>query len=68
MIARIAGAIAAIAIMFSLEYWLRVEWYVAVPLGIFGYGCVRYIGYYVSERRSINYMVQAVEHAKDQDD
>jgi hypothetical protein len=42
MVFRIAGVIAAIAIIFSLEYWLRVEWYIAVPLGMLSYLIVRY--------------------------
>ena len=42
MLARTGGVIAAIAIIFSLEYWLRAEWYIAVPLGILGYLVVSY--------------------------
>ena len=50
---RFAGVIVAVAIMFSLEYWWRIEWYIAVPLGILGYLVVRYAEYFVKERRSI---------------
>jgi hypothetical protein len=41
----------AVAIMFSLEYWLRVEWYIAVPLGILAYLIVRYAEYFVRAKR-----------------
>lgn len=44
MLVRFAGFLAAVAIIFSLEYYLRVEWYVATPLGIFGYIIVRSAG------------------------
>jgi hypothetical protein len=50
---RIAGIAIAIAIIFSLEYWLRIEWYIAVPLGILGYLIARYAGYFAGERRYI---------------
>ena len=61
MVFRIAGVVVAIAIMFSLEYWLRVEWYIAVPLGILGYLVVRYAGYFVRERRYIKNTMDAAK-------
>jgi hypothetical protein len=42
--ARIAGIVVAIAIVFSLEYWWLIQWYVAVPLSIIGYLVVRHTG------------------------
>jgi len=47
---RIAGVLIAIAIVFSLEWFWRVEWYVAVPLGVVGYLIVRYATYVMKER------------------
>jgi hypothetical protein len=61
MMTRIGGVIAATAIMFSLEYWLRIEWYIAVPLGILSYLIVRYAGYFVRERRYIKNTMDAAK-------
>jgi hypothetical protein len=50
---RIAAIAVAIAIIFPLERWLNFPWYFSVPLGAIGYGCVRYIGYFMRERRYV---------------
>jgi hypothetical protein len=42
---RIVGVVIAIAVVFSLEYFWRVEWYVAVPLSIVCYLVVRLMAY-----------------------
>jgi cytosine/uracil/thiamine/allantoin permease len=47
---RIVGVIFAIAIVFSLEWFWRVEWYIAVPLSVVGYLIVRYAAYFRKER------------------
>ena len=47
---RILGVIIAIAIVILLEYFWRVEWYVAVPLSIVGYLIIRYAAYFMKER------------------
>jgi hypothetical protein len=39
---RFAGFMTVVAVLFSLEYWLRVAWYAAIPLGMLAYGAVRY--------------------------
>ena len=55
---RIAAILTGIAITFPLERWLSLEWYFAVPLGVLGYGVVRYIGYFVRERGYIKDMMK----------
>jgi hypothetical protein len=50
---RFVGFVAGILIIFSLEYWSGIGWYIAIPLGILGYLIVRYAEYFVGERRSI---------------
>jgi len=47
---RITGVLIAIAIVVSLELFWRVEWYVAVPLGIVGYLIIRYAANFMKER------------------
>jgi hypothetical protein len=37
MAQRVVGIIIATAIVFLLEHLWRVEWYVAVPVGVVGY-------------------------------
>jgi hypothetical protein len=62
---RIAAILFGIAIIFPLVRWWSAPWYVYMPLGVLGYGCVRYIGYFVRERRYIkNTMDEAVRSAK----
>jgi hypothetical protein len=58
---RFARVIVAIAIIFSLEYWWRVEWYIAVPLGIIGYLALRYAEYFVANRRYLKNMIDAAK-------
>ena len=53
---RIAAIIVGLAITFSLERWAGFQWYLALPLGVLGYGCVLYIGYFLRERRNIKTM------------
>jgi hypothetical protein len=50
---RMAAGLVGIAIIFPLEYWWTVPWYFSLPLGAVGYLCVRYLGYFVRERRYI---------------
>jgi hypothetical protein len=57
---RIAAVVVATAIMFALERWAKFQWYWALALATFGYGCVRYIGYFVRERRYIKSVMDAV--------
>jgi hypothetical protein len=55
------GAIAvATVIMFALERWGEFRWYWALALAWLGYGCVRYVGYVVRERRYIKSVMDAV--------
>jgi hypothetical protein len=62
---RIAAILVGIAIMFSLERWLSVSWYFSLPLGALGYFCVRYIGYFMRERRYIkNVTNEALKNPK----
>jgi hypothetical protein len=62
---RIVAILVATAITVALEYWwldLSVVW---VPLGAFEYLCVRYIGYFMRERRYIkNAMDEALRRSK----
>ena len=58
---RFAGIIVAIGIIFSLEYWLRTEWYVAVPVGVLGYIIIRYTGHFVRARRHIRETMDAAK-------
>jgi hypothetical protein len=58
---RIAAILAGIAIIFPLEYWWSVPWYFSLPLGALGYGGVRYIGYFVRERRYIKNVMDAAK-------
>jgi hypothetical protein len=60
-VARIAAILVGIAIMFALERWGGFRWYFALSLGALGYGCMRYIGYFVRERR---YIKSAMDAAK----
>jgi cytosine/uracil/thiamine/allantoin permease len=65
---RIAAILVGMAITFPLERWWSVPWYFSLPLGVLGYACVRYIGYFVRERRYVkNMMVEAVKNAKARD-
>jgi hypothetical protein len=64
---RIAAILVGIAIIFPLEYWWSVPWYFSLPAGALGYGCVRYIGYFVRERRYIRAVTdELVKNAKAQ--
>jgi hypothetical protein len=58
---RIAAILVGLAIMFSLERWGGFQWYLALALGALGYGCVRYTGYFVRERRYIKRTMQEAE-------
>ena len=53
---RIAALLVGLAITFSLERWAGLQWYFALPLGVLGYGCVLYIGYFMRGRRYIKEM------------
>jgi hypothetical protein len=65
---RIAAILVGIAIMFLLERWAGFQWYFALAIGALGYGCVRYIGYFVRERRYIkNMMDEAMKISKARD-
>ena len=65
---RIAAILVGLAITFPLEYWLSVPRYFSLPLGLLGYLCVRYIGYFVRERRYIkNMMDEAMRISKARD-
>ena len=48
---RIAAMLVGLAITFSLERWAGFQWYLALPLGVLGYGGVLYIGYFMRGRR-----------------
>jgi hypothetical protein len=50
---RFVSLLLAIAIIFSLEYWLFVAWYIAVPLGYLAHLLARYLKYFIRERRHI---------------
>jgi Flp pilus assembly protein TadB len=50
---RIIAILVAIAIAFTLEYWLGTPWYVAFPLGVMGYLLTRYVGWVITERRRL---------------
>ena len=52
-----AEVVVEIRSSFSLEYWLRIEWYSAVPLGIHGYPIVRYSQYFAGGRRGFKRMI-----------
>jgi hypothetical protein len=56
----IAVIVFAVAILIPLERWLSLPWYFSVLLGALGYGCVRYIRYFIRERL---YMKRAMEEA-----
>jgi hypothetical protein len=58
---RIAAILIGIAITFPLERWLSLQWYFAVPLGVLGYGLVRYLGYFVKERQHIKGVMDAAK-------
>lgn len=57
---RILAVVVATAIMFALERGAEFGWYWALALAWLGYGCVRYIGYFVRERRYIKGLMDAV--------
>jgi hypothetical protein len=59
---RIAAVLVATAVMFALERWAQFQWYWALGLATLAYGCVRYIGYFVRERRYIKAVMRAVEN------
>jgi hypothetical protein len=64
---RIAAILAGVAIIFPLERWWSVPWYFSLPAGALVYGCVRYIGYFVRERRYIKAVTdEALKNAKTQ--
>ena len=50
---RIAAILIGLAITVPLERWGGFQWYFALALGALGYAIVRYIGYFVRERRHI---------------
>ena len=54
---RIAAIAVGLAIMFPLERWAGFQWYSALTLGALVCGCVRYIVYFVRERRYIKNMM-----------
>jgi hypothetical protein len=58
---RILAILVGIAITFPLERWAALQWYFAVPLGVLGYALVRYVGYFVSERRHIDGVIDAAK-------
>jgi hypothetical protein len=65
---RIAAILVGIAILFALERWSSVPWYFSAPAAVLGYLCVRYIGYFIRERRYISDMTEeAVRISKDRD-
>ena len=51
---RIIAVLVGMATIFALDRWGSAPWYVYLPLAVFGYGCVRYIGYFVRERHYID--------------
>jgi hypothetical protein len=61
LMGRILAILVGIAIMASLERWAAFQWYTALAIGALGYGIVRYIGYFVSERRYIKNTMDAAE-------
>jgi hypothetical protein len=48
---RIIAILVGFAITFSLQMWLNVSWYIAIPIAVLGYVLARYIGGMISERR-----------------
>jgi hypothetical protein len=58
---RIAAILLGLAITFPLERWVGLPWYFALTLGALGYLCVRYIGYFMRERR---YITDTMDAAK----
>jgi hypothetical protein len=49
--------------MFTLERWADFHWYFSLPLGSLGYGCARYIGYFIRERRNIRRIMEEADMA-----
>jgi hypothetical protein len=47
--------------MFALERWGEFRWYSALASGAFGYAIVRYIGYFVKERRHVRGVMDAAK-------
>jgi hypothetical protein len=58
---RVTAVLAGLAIMFSLEWWTGFNWYSALAFGGIGYGIVRYIGYFVRQRRHIRTVTEAAK-------
>jgi hypothetical protein len=58
---RIAAILVGIALMFSLMTGWSVPWYFALPLAALGYGCIRYVGYFLRERRYMKNVLQEVD-------
>jgi hypothetical protein len=50
---RVAAIVAGIAIMFALDRWGGFHWYSALVVGAVSYGVVRYVGYFMRERRYV---------------
>jgi hypothetical protein len=53
---RIAAVLVGLAITFSLERWAGFQWYLALALGVLGYGGVLCIGYFMKGRRYLKKM------------
>ena len=60
-----------VGIVFPLEYWFDVPWYISLPSSVNGYLLVRYIGLGINERRQLkremNHMVEAARRSRPQD-
>jgi hypothetical protein len=42
-----------VGIVFPLEYWLDVRWYISLSLSVIGYLLMRYTGLGINERRRL---------------
>jgi hypothetical protein len=60
---RFVAVLVGFAIMFPLDRWWSAPWYVYLPLGVIGYGLVRYAGYFVRERQYFNRTMAEVDEA-----
>ena len=48
---RMVAIIVAVAVAAGLQFGLHARWYIALPLGIFGYLVTRHVGRAIKERR-----------------
>jgi len=62
--ARLIAILVGIAVMFTLEQWTGLAWFYALVLGALGYGIVRYVGYFIRERRYINSVMEAAKRGQ----